>query len=230
VALDDITERSWQRQLNALMALAVVGLLATPYVATLHRPSNPNEVFRTFAVYTGAAFAVLLGGTILARKLLQSRGLFPSITAGALAMFLTCTIGLMGHEVMGRRSSGVDLVPAIRAVLKQDMPLYGVRVLDHTLPFYLGHTLTMVEEPDELEFGVQQAPDQWIPTLDQFIARWRDGQPALGIMDPSLYDELSARQVPMHVVARDSRRVVVSNFPPTGAPAPAGTPEPKPAS
>lgn len=230
VALDDITERSWQRQINALKVLAVAGLLATPYVATLDRPSNPNEVFRTFAVYTGVAFAVLLGGTILARKLLQSRGLFPSITAGALAMFLTCTIGLMGHEVMGRRASGVDLVPAIRAVLKDDMPLYGVRVLDHTLPFYLGHTLTMVEEPDELEFGVQQAPDQWIPTLDQFIARWRDGPPALGIMDPGLYAELSARQVPMHVVARDSRRVVVSNFSPSGAPAPAGAPESKPAS
>ncbi|WP_454766367.1 glycosyltransferase family 39 protein [Cupriavidus campinensis] len=229
VALDQIDERSWRRQVNAVMVLAVAGLAATPFVATLDRPSNPNEVFRAFSVYTGVAFAVLLGGMALARRLLRSHGLFPSITAFSLAMFLTCTIGLMGHETMGRRASGADMVPAIRAVLKDDMPLYGVRLLDHTLPFYLGHTLTMVEAPDELEFGVQQAPDQWIPTLDGFIARWRDGHPAMGIMSPEVYDQLAARQVPMHVVARDLRRVVVSNFPPPGATAPAQTPEPKPA-
>ena len=229
VALDQIDERSWRRQVNAVMVLAVAGLAATPFVAALDRPSNPNEVFRAFSVYTGVAFAVLLGGMALARRLLRSHGLFPSITAFSLAMFLTCTIGLMGHETMGRRASGADLVPAIRAVLKDDMPLYGVRLLDHTLPFYLGHTLTMVEAPDELEFGVQQAPDQWIPTLDGFIARWRDGRPAMGIMSPEVYGQLAARQVPMHVVARDLRRVVVSNFPPPGATAPAQTPEPKPA-
>ena len=126
----------------------------------------------------------------------------------------------MGHEVMGRRASGVDLVPAIKAVLKDDMPLYGVGVLDHTLPFYLGHTLVMVAAPDELEFGTQQEPDKWIPTMDGFIAKWRDGQPALGIMSPDTYDSLAASHLPMYVVARDVRRVVVSNFPPPAAPAP----------
>lgn len=227
VALDQINERSWKRQINALLVLAVVGLIAAPVVATLDRPTNPNEVFRAFAVYIGVAFAVLLAGMLLARRLLRTRGLLPSITAFALAMYLTCTIGLMGHEVMGRRASGVDMVPAIQAVLKPDMPLYGVGVLDHTLPFYLGHTLTMVEHPDELEFGVQQEPAKWIPTVDQFLARWRDGQPAMGIMSPDTYDSLAARQIPMYVVARDVRRVVVSNFPPPGTPAPAQPQEPR---
>ncbi|WP_423194317.1 glycosyltransferase family 39 protein [Cupriavidus sp. H18C2] len=223
VALDQINERSWKRQINALLVLAVVGLIAAPIVATLDRPSNPNVVFRAFAVYVGVAFAVLLAGMLLARRLLESRGLFPSITAFALSMFLTCTIGLMGHEVMGRRASGVDMLPAIKAALKDDMPIYGVRMLDHTLPFYLGRTLTMVEAADELSFGTEQEPDKWIPTLDAFIAKWQDGQPALAIMSPDMYDSLAARQVPLYVVARDLRRVVASNFPPP-APAPRNTP------
>jgi len=213
VALDQINDRSWNRQINALLVLAVVGLIAAPVVATLERPSNPNAVFRAFAVYIGVAFAVLLAGMLLARRLLRTRGLFPSITAFALAMYLTCTIGLLGHEVMGRRASGVDMVPAIQAVLKDDMPLYGVRMLDHTLPFYLGRTLTMVAEPDELEFGTQQEPARWVPTMEAFLAKWKDGQPALGIMSPDTYDWLVAQQAPAYVVARDSRRVVVSNFP-----------------
>lgn len=218
VALDQINDRSWNRQINGLLVLAVVGLIAAPVVATLDRETNPNEVFRAFAVYIGVAFAVLLAGMLLARRLLRTRGLFPSIAAFALAMYLTCTIGLLGHEVMGRRASGVDMLPAIKAVLKDDMPIYGVRMLDHTLPFYLGRTLTMVAFADELEFGTEQEPDKWIPTMDAFVAKWKDGQPALGIMSPDTYKELAAQQVPMYVVARDVRRVVVSNFP---LPAPA---------
>ncbi|PLP96547.1 glycosyltransferase family 39 protein [Cupriavidus pauculus] len=214
VALDQISDRSWNRQINALLVLAVVGLLAAPVVATLERETNPNEVFRAFAVYIGVAFAVLLAGMLLARRLLRTHGVFPSVAAFALSMFLTCTIGLLGHEVMGRRASGVDMLPAIKAVLKDDMPLYGVGMLDHTLPFYLGRTLTMVAAPDELEFGTQQQPDKWIPTMDAFVAKWQDGQPALGIMSPETYDGLVAQHVPVYVVARDVRRVVASNFPP----------------
>jgi len=214
VALDQISDRSWNRQINALLVLAVVGLLAAPVVATLERETNPNEVFRAFAVYIGVAFAVLLAGMLLARRLLRTRGVFPSVAAFALSMFLTCTIGLLGHEVMGRRAAGVDMLPAIKAVLKDDMPLYGVGMLDHTLPFYLGRTLTMVAAPDELEFGTQQEPEKWLPTMDAFVAKWKDGQPALGIMSPETYDSLVAQQVPIYVVARDVRRVVASNFPP----------------
>lgn len=229
VALDHINERSWKRQIHAMLALAIVGLLASPVIGTLDKPSTPNEVYRAFALWVGAAFVVLLAGMIVARRLLQTRGLFASITAYALALYLCCTVALLGHEVMGRRASGIDLLPSIRAVLKDDMPLYGVGVLDHTLPFYLRHTLTMVEHPDELEFGIAQAPDRWIPTMEAFIARWQDGQPAVGIMSPETYDGLRARQVPMYVVARDVRRVVVSNFPPPGQPAQATPQETKPA-
>lgn len=214
VALDQISDKSWNRQINALVVLAVVGLIAAPVVATLERETNPNEVFRAFAVYIGVAFAVLLAGMLLARRLLRTRGVFPSVAAFALSMFLTCTIGLLGHEVMGRRAAGVDMLPAIKAVLKDDMPLYGVGMLDHTLPFYLGRTLTMVAAPDELEFGTQQEPDKWIPTMEAFVAKWKDGQPALGIMSPETYDGLVAQHVPIYVVARDVRRVVASNFPP----------------
>ncbi|PWK35191.1 glycosyltransferase family 39 protein [Cupriavidus plantarum] len=227
VALDHINERSWNRQVNAMLVLAVAGLIATPYIATLDKASTPNEVYRLFALWVGAAFLVLLAGAFAARRLLRSRGLLPSITAYALALYLCCTVALLGHEVMGRRASGIDLLPAVRAALKPDMPFYGVGMLDHTLPFYLGHTLTMVEHPDELEFGVTQAPDRWLPTMAAFIAKWNDGQPAMGIMSPDTYEGLRAQQVPMHVVARDVRRVVVSNFP---VPAASALPETKPAS
>ncbi|EHP38824.1 glycosyl transferase family protein [Cupriavidus basilensis OR16] len=133
VALERIDERGWRRQLNGMLVIMAIGLLASPVVATL-------------------------------------------------------------------------------AVLKDDMPIYGVRTLDHTLPFYLRHTTVMVEHPDELEFGTQQEPQKWLPTLESFIARWRERPPALAIMSADTYRELTTRQIPMYLVAQDQRRIVVANF------------------
>jgi len=92
------------------------------------------------------------------------------------------------------------------------MPIYSVRLLDHTLPFYLRHTTIMVEAPDELEFGAKREPEKWIPTLDGFIAVWQSGPRAMAVMAPETQALLRERQVAMVPLAADSRRVVVTNF------------------
>ena len=79
------------------------------------------------------------------------------------------------------------------------------------MPFYLGQTMTMVEFPDELEFGVKQEPDLWLPTLDAFLARWASDSSAYALMVPEQYDELQKLGVPMQEVGRDSRRVIVKH-------------------
>ena len=213
MALERIDERGWRRQLNAMLVIMAVGLLASPVVATLHSNHPATADYRRYAVWVAAAFVVMLTGLWLARRLLRTHGLMPSILVYTLALFTGFTTALLGHESIGGAASGASLVPAIRAVLKDDMPIYGVRTLDHTLPFYLRHTTVMVEHPDELEFGTQQEPQKWLPTLDSFIARWREGPPALAIMSADTYRELTTRQVPMHLVAQDQRRIVVANFP-----------------
>ena len=154
-------------------------------------------------------------GLLLAGWLLRRGQLLPSIVSAALAFFVGTSVGLLGHEAIGRPNSGVDLVPRIQAVLSPQMPqmpIYSVRLLDHTLPFYLRRTTIMVEEPDELEFGTQQEPQKWLPTLTAFRQAWIGGQPALAIMAPDTYATLQGENLPMHLLARDARRVVVSNF------------------
>ncbi|CAG9175265.1 glycosyltransferase family 39 protein [Cupriavidus pinatubonensis] len=213
VALDTATERSWRRQVNFMLVLGVLGLLATPYVATLDKPSTPNVVYREFALWVGLAFACMLAGALLARHLLRTRGVFASVVAYAVAMFLCATLAFRGHEAMGRPASGADLVPAINAVLTPDMPIYSVRLLDHTLPFYLRRTVILVEHPDELEFGVGQEPQKWIPTVDAFIERWRQGPHAIAMMSAETFADLTARGVSMFTIGQDKRRIVVANFP-----------------
>jgi hypothetical protein len=79
------------------------------------------------------------------------------------------------------------------------------------VPFYLGKTMIMVEFPDELEFGVNQEPELWMPTLDAFIARWKEDQGAYAIMVPEVLIELQRLNLPMQEVGRDSRRVIVKH-------------------
>ena len=63
-------------------------------------------------------------------------------------------------------------------------------MLDHTLPFYVDHTMIMVEHPDELAFGVSVEPQKWVPSVDAWIERWKADRYALALIPPPTYDRL----------------------------------------
>ena len=71
--------------------------------------------------------------------------------------------------------------------------------------------MIMVESPDELEFGVNQEPKLWMPTLDAFITRWNEDPTAYALMVPEQYTALQGLNLPMQEVDRDSRRVIVKH-------------------
>jgi len=77
--------------------------------------------------------------------------------------------------------------------------------------------MIMVASPDELEFGVQQEPQLWMPTLEAFTARWKEDDTAYALMVPEQYIELQKQGLPMQEVGRDSRRVIVKH-PDTASP------------
>jgi hypothetical protein len=124
---------------------------------------------------------------------------------------LCALIAGTGHETLGRAVSGIDLVKQVKAGIPENTNFYSVRILDHTVPFYLGKTMIMVEFSDELTFGVQQQPDLWMPTLASFIERWKEDVTAYALMVPEQYTELQKLNVPMQEVGRDSRRVIVKH-------------------
>ncbi len=210
LALQRIDVASWRRQLVWMTAVAALGLVASPVLGRFGSDTTPNASYRSYAFWAAAMFAVALAGLALAWRWRRTR-IAPSIAAAALAWFFATTIGIVGHEAFGRNSSGVDLVPATLAAAAPGMPIYAVRLLDHTLPFYLRRTLIPVEEADELEFGIGQEPDKWLPTLAAFATRWKTGGPALAIMKPETFDRLRSEGLPMRVVVRSPRRVVVAN-------------------
>lgn len=211
VAIDGMSTAQWCRYASIAAGCMLIGLFATPLITRLGSDTTPSALYEAFAWWVAAACALGLGGLLLARGL-ATRFIDRSVVAYALTFFMVATIALRGHETFGRASSGVALAAPMRALLQPTMPLYSVRLLDHTLPFYLGHPTVMVEAPGELAFGTGQEPDRWVPTLAEFEARWRSGPRALALMSHPTYAELRGRGLPMLPVAADLRRVVVANF------------------
>ena len=118
-----------------------------------------------------------------------------------------------GHESVGRLLSGYDLAIQAKPSIQQNDPVYGVGMLDHTIPFYLEHPLIMVAFKDELAFGIAQEPTKWIPTEAEWISLWQSNpsNKAFALMAPETYARLKKINVPMEVIAEDSLRIIVTN-------------------
>lgn len=218
IALERVSDRVLTRHLVVMLGLCIALAAATPLVGQMGSEITPRPLFAQYATWLAGAAGLAVVTTALALWLVRRAARSAAVAVYSMGWFFAATLGIVGHESVGRSASGVDLVPAVQKVLEPDMPLYGVRRLDHTLPFYLGHRLTMVEYADELAFGTRQQPERWVPTLALFVERWQHGPRALAIMAPATFNELRTQGLVMTEIARDTRRVVVSNF--TGRVAP----------
>jgi 4-amino-4-deoxy-L-arabinose transferase-like glycosyltransferase len=215
-ALQGLDAKAWRGQLWLMLALFSALLLASPLIGRTGAGAGAGDTaLRDYGLWISAGCALAVAALAAALGLQRRGSQLPSIASISMAacgFFGATTLGLLGHETLGRPASGAPLLPAIHAVLKPDMPIYSVKLLDHTLPYYLRRTVVMVEEPDELAFGTQQEPQKWLPTVAAFKAVWTAGPPALAILSPATFKDLQAQGLPMTPVAQDPRRVVVANF------------------
>jgi 4-amino-4-deoxy-L-arabinose transferase-like glycosyltransferase len=199
----------WKLQTLGFTLLGGIGFF---FLAEIGKQARPDEI-EAYAQYTYwviAALIALISFSLFAIVQSKRNGL-QSIVSFACGFFLCAMIAGTGHETLGRAVSGIDLVSRVKASIPEKVNFYSVRLLDHTVPFYLGRTMIMVESPDELEFGVNQEPNLWLPTLDAFISRWKEDQTAYAIMVPEQYVALQGLNLPMQEVDRDSRRVIVKH-------------------
>ena len=200
---------SWKMQTLGFALLACIGFF---FLAEIGKQARPDEI-ESYAQYTYwviAALVALMSFSAFAALQSKRNGL-QSIVSFAGGFFLCAIIAGTGHETLGRAVSGIDLAYRVKNSIPANVNIYSVRLLDHTMPFYLGRTMVMVEDPDELQFGVNQQPELWLPTLDAFIVRWKDDQTAYAIMVPEQYVALQGLNLPMQEVDRDSRRVIVKH-------------------
>lgn len=199
----------------AMVALfAAIGLGFVAKIPELASNAYEKPIYQAYLPWVVAGAVLALAGGLLATVLVR-RNREWSLIALAATAFASGQVLMIGHEPLGRYKAGLDHVPAIAAELTPQTPIFLVRLYEQSLPFYLQRTMTLVEHADEMEFGVKQEPQLWIPTRAEFITKWNAlhdaGKKAVAIIHPDHFNDLKKQGLPMRVVAQDPRRIIVTN-------------------
>ncbi|WP_211474047.1 glycosyltransferase family 39 protein [Collimonas humicola] len=226
--LDKASSKAVTASAVLLLLPAVAGLALSWKIPALAKDAYSLPLLQAHVPWVFAASVVAFAGAGAA-LLLARRQKEWAIVALAAAGFIGGQLLMYGHDPQGRYSAGIDLVPAINAEMTPQTTLYVVDKYEQSLPFYLRRTMTMVKHMDELEFGLGQEPQLWIPTIEAFVVKWNadaaGGKKDIAIIRPEKYKEMAEQGVPMRVIGQDPRRVVVTN---QGIPAAASAPVPAP--
>ncbi|MQQ99673.1 glycosyltransferase family 39 protein [Glaciimonas soli] len=212
--LDKASNKAINASAWLLLIPGVIGMALAWKIPTLAKDAFSKPLMEAHVPWVFAASVIATIGAIAA-LMLSRRQKEWAIVALAVSGFIGGQALMYGHDAQGRYSAGVDLLPAIKAELTPDTQLFVVGKYEQSLPFYLRRTMTMVQHMDELEFGLKQEPQLWIPTIAGFVTKWTEDQAAgkkdMAIIRPENYAELKQQGVPMRVIAQDPRRVVVVN-------------------
>ncbi len=199
---------AWQALPAALSGVAVLALL--PGIERYASREVPAAMFHDYAYWLMPAAVSLVAGAAACAWLAARRKPNAAIAVLACAGLAFAQLALSGHESLSRANSAYYIAQQIKPELKPDMPFYSVDTYDQSLQFYMRRTTTMVAYKDELGFGIAQEPEKFIPDVARFEQIWNADHDALALMSPGTYDKLRAQGLPMRLVARDTRRVIVA--------------------
>jgi 4-amino-4-deoxy-L-arabinose transferase-like glycosyltransferase len=201
-----------QRDFRSTAILTAAAALALG-VATWFLPS-------LIPVSAGRPYFLLLANPLreVALLLLVS-GLFVSIggardvtRAGAILGVGWCLAVLLmvrAASLVAPIYSGIDLAALLPAD-ERGAPLYSVRTYDQSLTFYLRRTITLVSYRGELDYGLRKAPEREIADIDAFLKVWDSEGRAYATMDKRTFDNFKERNVPMRVIGKNVRQVMVA--------------------
>jgi 4-amino-4-deoxy-L-arabinose transferase-like glycosyltransferase len=199
---------------SLVAACSAVGLAFVDKIPSM--PQVPYEIplYETYVPWAAASGVAALAGSVLAIWLARRHRDWAFLIL-AMTGFMTSQLLMYGHDTLGRYAGAYIHVGAIEAELTPETPIYAVGRYEQALPFYLRRTFILVENADEMAFGLQQEPHLWIPRIEDFVAKWTADNAAekksVAIMRPEIYRDMQKAGVPMRVIAEDPRRVVVTN-------------------
>jgi 4-amino-4-deoxy-L-arabinose transferase-like glycosyltransferase len=170
---------------------------------------NQIELYPHYGPWLVVAALVSLGGLLAGMLLLWREKKPAAVAVLALSALLSAQIGLSGYETVARERSAKHIAEAIRAEVKPDIPFYSVLTYEQTLPFYLKRTFTLVQYQDEMAYGIQQEPQRWIPTVEEFAKVWAAQPEALAIFPVYVYAQVQQLGLEMKIIFEDTQHVVI---------------------
>ena len=209
----DLSER--MRRLPAIACAAsglVVAVLAAVLLASQERlPWKAVEA--EYSIWLLAAAFALSGAGFAALDFLRRARPERALAAASLGSLIAIQLALSGTHVLDEHYSSERLIEQIvgdALRFPRDPPFYSVGSYDQSVPFYLGRPVTLVAHKDELEPGIAAEPGKYVASVEEFVSRWNEDREAFAIMAPRLYEKLSREGLPGHILARDSRWIILA--------------------
>lgn len=200
---------------QALVA-AVTGVAAAIAAPALlmraAKPELPATLLADLVPWVVAAALAMAIGSALAALLAWRDRVVPAALALAAAGIATGQLALTGHGTLSPVYSAYHVVAQARPHLTRltdDVPFFTVETFDHSLLFYLRRTVTMVVYKDELAIPISWEPQRFIADRAGFERAWAQADRAYAMLPARDFDEWAKRGLPMTVIARDPRRVIV---------------------
>jgi 4-amino-4-deoxy-L-arabinose transferase-like glycosyltransferase len=197
-------------QAVAGLATSVAVALALPsLLMRAARPELPAEFLADAVPWAVAAALTFAAGSAAAAVWAWRDRTVPATLALAAAGFLACELGLAAYGALSPVYSAYHVVAQARPHLEGDAPFFSVETFDHSLLFYLRRTVTMVGYKDELAIPIGWEPQKFIADRSAFERAWTKADRAYAMFAARDLDEWRKRGLPMTVIARDPRRVIV---------------------
>jgi 4-amino-4-deoxy-L-arabinose transferase-like glycosyltransferase len=190
--------------------LGIVGMALAPRVVAFSSPEVPLALYQAYVPWLVAASGCLAAGAAAAFVFAARRQAAPAVACLAAAGLLFAQLGLNGHDSLSPANSAYHVARQIAGEVSGDAPFFTVNTYDQTLPFYLKRTMTMVTYKDELEFGIAQEPQKFIPDMAGFEQAWVAAPKAFALLSPDDYQRLLAKGLPMRLLAADTRRIIIA--------------------
>ncbi len=198
--------REWPRRLFLSQTILLAALCAAAAVVV---PAVAKG-YADYARWVALAFAVMAAAAALAGYWAIKDARAKAVIALAAGGLAATQIGLAGHLAIAGRFSVASTVAQLRELPPRDAPVFAVAVYDHTLPWTLKRTVTMVMHRDELEKEIDWDRAKFVPDLASFARAWQAAPQAWAFVRPEKLDELrSGFGLAMREVARGPTYVIV---------------------
>jgi 4-amino-4-deoxy-L-arabinose transferase-like glycosyltransferase len=195
---------------GVLIAQAVTLAVAAPLAAIAVHRFAAGTLYEGYASWLVVA-ALVLAACAAASLVLAWRNRVGAAVLGlALGGLAATQIGLAGHRTLADRFSAEATVAALPEPIPAQAAVFTVDTYDHTIPWSLRRTVTMVRHRDELAVAIGWEPQKFIAGFDGFARAWSAAPRAWAFLPSGEAERLRVELgIPAQVVARGPTFTVV---------------------
>jgi hypothetical protein len=195
---------------SVIIALFGVGLAAAaPRLARI----GADQLDPFAGAYSAAlvvAGLVLAAAGVYAALLARRGSVSACVVALSVGVFCAVLLAIAGHRVYAPLFNASSTIAAMTPSPRGDTPIFTVDSYDHSVPWSLRRTVTMVGYRDEFGDAVGWEPGKYIPDHATFARRWNESPSAYAFFAARDFERLRAELgLPMEVVARGPRYIIV---------------------